>query len=238
MLHTLPSLRSILILVVLTAFVAVPSPSLRADDAASPPKKTTKKPAAGKTASDKAAPAKDTVEGTLTINGTSYKLSHVAIYESKFFDDVQVTVLASSKPLPLGKLKNSLKEDGSDDHMFLFEPHVKLSFNADGKLAFIFAWADNNNINKSGGDDLKGEFVNEDGRITGSASLKSEEDSTIKCDYDLKFSGNLISLPKTEDKPESPSETTTDEPGSVKGTVEGTLKINDVSVKLTHVVIY
>ncbi len=203
MLHTLPSLRSILIPAVLTAFVAGSFPALRADDAASPLKKTTGESTTGKTGTDKAPPAKDTVEGTLTINEVSVKLTHIVIYEAKFFDELRINVFASSEPIPLEKLTDSLKKDGTDDDFFLFEPNVKLTFDEKGKLASFNAWADNTTVARSGGDDLTGKIETKEGRVTGSASNKSKEDDTFKCDFDIKFSGNLMKAPKIEDKPKS-----------------------------------
>jgi len=194
MLHTLPSLRSILFLAVLTVISTLPATALPADEAAPPKKTPSEKPAT---------PAKDTVEGTLTINEVSVKLTHIVIYEAKFFDELRINVFASSEPIPLEKLTDSLKKDGTDDDFFLFEPNVKLTFDEKGKLASFNAWADNTTVARSGGDDLTGKIETKDGRVTGSASNKSKEDDTFKCDFDIKFSGNLMKAPKIEDKPKS-----------------------------------
>ncbi len=151
-------------------------------------------------------------EGTLVMRGKPYKLEHAVAYESKVFDDNLISVTLSEKPLQIDKIKSSLREGkGTDDKIFMFHPHVKVTFGKDGKPMFSNSYADNGSLSVSGS--LKGELKVKDGRVIGTASMKTGDDEKGVSSFDIKFDLELIPAvvvpadPKPEpgDKPKTKS---------------------------------
>lgn len=145
------------------------------------------------------------VTGQLTINQRSYKLADVIVYEALHFEELKIHVLACSEdisPEVLENLNKALKKNGTDDGMFLFEPHVKLIFDAEGKLDCCQASAENHGVGLQGVEDLEGTIKNEGGRISGMDKLKRDpDDGFSSCAFDLAFEGTLIKAPPIEAKP-------------------------------------
>lgn len=135
-------------------------------------------------------------EGTLKLDGKTYKLEHVLIYETKAFDEEAIAVLLSDKAIPVDKLKKSLTEgNGSDDSLFLFQPHVKVTFTPAGKPQFCNAWADNYSLSVSG-TKLTGAFEIKEGRITGKTALANDDDGGSKGTFAATFSAPLLVFPR------------------------------------------
>ncbi|HTN00990.1 MAG TPA: hypothetical protein VL132_03885 [Planctomycetaceae bacterium] len=144
----------------------------------------------------KAADPPKPCEGTLKLDGKTYKLEHVLIYETKAFDEEAIAVLLSEKAIPIDKLKKSLTEgNGSDDSLFLFQPHVKVTFTPGGKSQFCNAWADNFSLSVSG-TKLTGEFEIKEGRITGKTALANDDDGGSKGTFAATFSAPLLVFPR------------------------------------------
>ena len=130
-------------------------------------------------------------EGTLVIRGMSYKLEHVVAYESKVFDDYLISVTLADKPLPMEKIKTALRDGkGTDDKIFLFQPHTKITFGKDGKPMFSNSYADNASLSVSGS--LKGELKVKDGRVIGNASMKTGDEDKGISSFDVRFDVELI----------------------------------------------
>jgi hypothetical protein len=162
-------------------------------------------------------------QGTLMIAGKNYKLEHVAVYKAKVFDDEGIVVLASSKPIPVDRLKAKLIEGkGTDDKFIFFEPNIHITFKNSGEVMFCNAWADNYSVSISGSR-LTGELVVKDGRVRGQAKLELDSDAKLKNSCDLLFDAPLIAvaIPKAEPKPNTTAKAkpkkgsdSTDEPDS------------------------
>ena len=133
--------------------------------------------------------------GTLTFGNQTYKLPNVVAYETKQFDKPMTTVVLSTQPLNLAKLKATLGKKSADDY-FEFTPQVKLLIDADDHVSSIQLWADNASISGTGSDDLAGEIVIEDGRARGTAKLtKPGEFFDKKYTFTVSFDVNVLGKP-------------------------------------------
>ena len=142
-------------------------------------------------------------------------------------------MLLTAKPLSdqkLSELQTLLEREGSDFGFFVFDVSLKLMFDDAGKPVYLYAWADNVNINDNSGVEAQ---VNErDGRIVGKAKRTAEEktDDDFAYRFDIEFDVALLatkgkaagaSKPReTERAIDSPNETNTDNP--VKETEKAT----------------
>ena len=131
--------------------------------------------------------------GTLWVGEKAYKLRHATAYKAKHFDDPATVVLLTPRALgerQIGHLKNVLKEEGSDDTFFVRGPNLKLTFDEDGNLVYLFAWADNLSINAGSGPDA--ELKVEGNRVVGKAVMQEPKDvldSTYR--FEVKFDVEL-----------------------------------------------
>lgn len=133
--------------------------------------------------------------GTLLIGKKTYKLEHVVAYQSKVFDDDMINVIMSDRAIPVDKLKAVLRDGkGTDDGFSLFQPHVKVTFNKEGKPSFCNAYADNSSLSVSGGG-LKGELAVKEGRVAGNVVLEAAKDEERKSSFDLRFDVALLVVP-------------------------------------------
>lgn len=168
-------------------------------------------------------------EGTLLIGKKTYKLTHAVAYKNKVSDEMLTAVLLSDRAIPLDKLQNALKEgEGSDDSLFLFQPHVKVVFDKEGQASFCNAWADNTSISVGGGG-LAGKLKLENGRVQGKVSLEADGEGQLRRSFDVALLGagdtTTRSKPSTSDKPAA----------AVKPVVSGTFKGNGKEAKLAFV---
>lgn len=141
--------------------------------------------------------------GTFLIGNKTYKLEHIVAYQSKVFDDDMINVIMSDRAIPVDKLKAALRDGkGTDDGFSLFQPHVKVTFNKEGKPSYCNAYADNSSLSVSGGG-LKGELAVKEGRVAGNAVLEAAKDEERKSSFDLRFDVSLliVPVPPAEKKP-------------------------------------
>src|SRR5688572_3668239 len=98
---------------------------------------------------------KTTNQGTLTINGQTYKLASALAYAQKIRNKPEVVVVLSEKPLDTAKLKKSFEKNGNDDDYFPVERHVKLTFDDRGELLQLTIVAGGATILRSGDPNVK-----------------------------------------------------------------------------------
>src|ERR1051325_10039501 len=77
---------------------------------------------------------KSKAKGTLTLAGTTYRLTSAIAYEQIVFKKKETVILLSEKPINTAKLMQSLKKNGNDDDFFPTEAHLKLSLDGAGEL--------------------------------------------------------------------------------------------------------
>jgi len=167
------------------------------------------------------------VEGTLTIDKHTYKLAHGVVYETKSDEESRTSVIASDRKIPIAKIKEALKEgEGSDDGLFLTQPHIKVVFNAAGEVESCSGWADNSSFGESG-DRMTGELKVEEGKAKGSAKLAEGDTGIFKRGFEVRFdvAVGLDVAPKPVAKAAGP----------VKASVTGTFKGNGKPAKLAFV---
>lgn len=170
-------------------------------------------------------------EGTLQLDGKTYKLEHVVVYETKAFDEDAIAVLLSDKSISIEKVKKSLADGkGSDDSLFLFQPHVKVTFTPAGEAQYCNAWADNFSLSVSG-TKLSGEFQIKDGRVTGKTALANDEDGRSKGTFTATFNAPLLkhSGTATPTKPAEPKPAgKPDETPKPKAAAGGAINVHDL----------
>src|SRR5262245_51350299 len=82
------------------------------------------------------------IEGTLSLSGKPYKLSHAVAYEIDHFGMPRIAVLASDRAINPESIKKVLRENkGSDSELSFTQPHVKVYFDKSGKAVAIYAYA-------------------------------------------------------------------------------------------------
>jgi hypothetical protein len=118
---------------------------------------------------------KKPAEGTLTVNGQTYKLASALAYAQKFRNRTEVIVLLSEKPLDVAKLKQSFEKNGNDDDWFPREAHVKLTFDDRGELMQLTISAGGANIIRSGDPNVKTDAAIKDGSAQGKAGMKKPD---------------------------------------------------------------
>ena len=90
------------------------------------------------------APAQESkpASGMLVLSGKTYRLLHAVAYETKFYEDDVISVIASDRPLSPEQIRKSLAaNDGKDSEVSLRQPHVKVTFEKSGKIRFFQASA-------------------------------------------------------------------------------------------------
>jgi hypothetical protein len=133
--------------------------------------------------------------GTLTIKDQTHALKHAVAYRTKRFDDPCTAVLLTTKPISdskLTELQGILEREGSDFGFFLFDVSLKLMFDEAGKPVFLYAWADNVNINDNSG--VEAQVTESGGRIVGTAKRNADEkdDDDFKYQFDVTFDVALL----------------------------------------------
>ena len=129
---------------------------------------------------------------TLTIGNRTFKLPNVVAYEMKQFDKPMTTIVFSERALDLAKLKAAIGKKSADDY-FEFIPQVKLVIDTDDRVGSINLWADNTSINSSGGNDVAGDIVIEEGRARGTAKLaKPGEFFDKKYTFEVSFDVSVL----------------------------------------------
>lgn len=132
-------------------------------------------------------------QGTLTIGDQTYKLTSALAYETKRSNHQRTVITLSEKPLNMAKLKESFKKTGSDEDFFPFETHVKLIFDDKGLLHQTVIYADGNNVNLIGDDNIKATATVKDGTIKGTAgTVKPGKYFKSTYKFELTFDVKLI----------------------------------------------
>lgn len=165
-------------------------------------------------------------EGALQIAGKTYKLAHAVAYETKFFDEPAVAVLAADRPIDVAQIKAVLKEnDGDDGEVSLRTPHVKITFDKAGKAVSCSAYAAGFSSSTSG-DDLTGEIKLDAGQATGKAKLAKQGEGEFERSFEFSFATGLLG---------SAAERAPQAAPLAKLGVSGTFKGNGKNAKLAHV---
>ena len=132
------------------------------------------------------------VSGSLIMSGKTYKLAHVVAYETKVSDEPATAVIASDRPISVEKIKKTLKEnDGSDDGLFLTQPHVRVLFDKTGEPTSVSAWAANFSTSTSGSG-LTGALKVDGGRATGKAKLEKDGEGDFERSFEFEFAVGML----------------------------------------------
>lgn len=132
--------------------------------------------------------------GKLTMGTTTYQLPNVVAYEVKVFDEKRTAIFVSEKPIDMNKLKASLKNDGTDDGLFEFQPQVRLQIDSADSIKQMNLWADNASVSSNA--DLAGDVVIEDGRARGTVKLSKPGEFAGKTyTFDVTFDVAVLPLP-------------------------------------------
>ena len=170
--------------------------------------------------------AADPKPGTLTIAGKSYTLAHVTAYETKSDDETRIVVLASDRPIAMDKIKASLKENGgSDEDLFLTQPHVKVRFDKAGKIEGANARSANTSLSTFGSK-AEGELARDGDRVSGKAKLPTQGEGNFQWSFEFEFAAGLLGTSAEESPKAAPL---------AKLGVTGTFKGNGKDAKLAFV---
>lgn len=113
----------------------------------------------------------------LTINDTVYKLEYGVAFESTQNDRSTTEVLLTEKPIAVDRIIAALKL-GKEPDVAGFQRHLKFRFDDEGKLSYLFMYADGLSINRGGTvgpDFMDAEIVVKDGRARGKGVMKAPE---------------------------------------------------------------
>ncbi len=114
---------------------------------------------------------------TLWAGGKVFKLNYGVAYQTQQGDEIATEVLLSVKPIAGDKLAALLNngQDGGDAAGF--DPHIKLRYDASGKLGYLFLYADGLSVNKSNSSEsvVKAEVAVADGRARGKAVMEKPD---------------------------------------------------------------
>jgi len=166
------------------------------------------------------------IEGTLTVLGRDYKLSHAVAYETKSDDFELVTILASNRALPIGEIQAALRKDKNDESISLSQPYVKVVFSKAGEVQHCNAWADNGSFS-TGGSHVTGELAVKDNRAIGKTDSPLQGEDKSKRGFSFRFNLPLgaEASPSTKPKPTGP----------VKPALSGKFLGNGKPAKLAYV---
>jgi hypothetical protein len=164
---------------------------------------------------------KSKVKGTLTLDGTTYRLTSALAYEQTVFGKKETVVLLSEKPIDTTKLMQSLKKNGNDDDFFPTQVYVKLSLDGMGELLQLHVHAGGANILRSGDRNILAKATFQNATAKGSARMKKADTFRDKpFDFDAEFEVSVIGAtgvavdPKPAREPitETPPKTTAGQP--------------------------
>jgi len=115
---------------------------------------------------------------SIIVGDQTYKLDYGVAYEAKSNDDPVTVVLMSVKPIATEKLVALLRAGKDAGDAAGFDPHLKLQFDANGKLSYLFLYADGLSVNLGGPDPetVKAEIAVKDGRARGRAVMEKPTD--------------------------------------------------------------
>ena len=170
-------------------------------------------------------------EGTLIISKRTYPLRHVFAYEATVGGDEEIAVVLSGQKVSSEQLEKARKEEEEGYDGRFSEPFLRLLFDKSGKLNSWSAQAGGTTLSK-GSSGTTGEIKQQDGRVSGKASLPTETEGMFPSGFDAHFDVAVVkageSLPDTSGKKQGPA-------ANVKPTVSGVFKGNGKDAKLAHV---
>lgn len=170
-------------------------------------------------------------EGTLIISKRTYPLRHVFAYEATVGGDEEIAVVLSGQKVSSEQLEKARKEEEEGYDGRFSEPFLKLLFDKSGKLKRWSAQAGGNTLSK-GSSGTNGAIKQQDGRVSGKASLPIETEGMFPSGFDAHFDVALVkageSLADSTGKKQGPA-------ANVKPTVSGVFKGNGKDAKLAYV---
>lgn len=177
------------------------------------------------------------VKGTLTLDGTTYRLTSAIAYEQTVFKKKETVILLSEKAVNTTKLMQSLKKNGNDDDFFPTEVHMKLNIDGAGALLQLSVHAGGANIIRSGDRNVVTKATLQGGTAKGAVSMKNadtfrDKPFTFEAEFEVPILG--ASTVGVEPKPPVEPKAKVDPPQKVIDKdlrIEGTLANNSPAVK-------
>ena len=171
-------------------------------------------------------------EGTVTVRGKNYSLTHALAYETKFNDEEIIAVVLSGQAVSSEDLKKAKEEEKEGQVGEFKRPYIKLEFTKAGELKFWSAGVGDTSLGRRSSGNPTGELKVQDGRVSGKASQPTETEGMFPSGFDVRFDVALLrageSLPATVKKKPGPA-------ANVKPSVTGVFKGNGKDAKLAHV---
>jgi len=171
-------------------------------------------------------------EGTVTVKGKNYSLTHALAYETKFNDEEIIAVVLSGQAVSSEELKKAKEEEKEGQDGEFKRPYIKVEFTKAGALKFWSAGIGDTSLGRRSSGNPTGELKVQDGRVSGKASQPTETEGMFPSGFDVRFDVALLrageSLPATVKKKPGPA-------ANVKPSVTGVFKGNGKDAKLAHV---
>ena len=171
-------------------------------------------------------------EGTVTVKGKNYSLTHALAYETKFNDEEIIAVVLSGQAVSSEELKKAKEEEKEGQDGEFKRPYIKVEFTKAGALKFWSAGIGDTSLGRRSSGNPTGELKVQDGRVSGKASQPTETEGMFPAGFDVRFDVALLrageSLPATVKKKPGPA-------ANVKPSVTGVFKGNGKDAKLAHV---
>lgn len=110
----------------------------------------------------------------LSIDSKTYKLEYGVAFQALHYDKPSTEVLLSVKPIAADKIAPLINQGKDGDDVLQSDPKIKLRFDENGKLDYLFLYADGLSVNLDvpGQDVVTTEMTVSDGRVRGKALLK------------------------------------------------------------------
>ena len=161
---------------------------------------------------------KSKAKGTLTLDGTTYRLANALAYEQTVFNKKETVVLLSEKPIDTAKLVQSLKKNSNDDDFNPVVPYVKLSLDGAGQLLQLHVYAGGANIIRSGDRNVVTKATIQGGMAKGTAGMKNADTFRDKpFSFDSEFEVAVIGASGGGVEPKPPVEPKTKTTPKTKG---------------------
>jgi hypothetical protein len=171
-------------------------------------------------------------EGTVTVKGKNYSLTHALAYETKFNDEEIIAVVLSGQAVSSEELKKAKEEEKEGQDGEFKRPYIKLEFTKAAELKFWSAGVGDTSLGRRSSGSPTGEMNVQDGLVSGKASQPTETEGMFPSGFDVRFDVALLrageSLPPTVKKKPGPA-------ANVKPSVTGVFKGNGKDAKLAHV---
>ena len=171
-------------------------------------------------------------EGTVTVKGKNYSLTHALAYETKFNDEELIAVVLSGQAVSSEELKKAREEEKEGQDGEFKRPYIKVEFTKAGELKFWSAGVGDTSLGRRSSGNPTGELKVQDGRVSGKASQPTETEGMFPSGFDVRFDVALLrageSLPATVKKKPGPA-------ANVKPSVTGVFKGNGKDAKIAHV---